>query len=270
MDPAEIIRIKNLLPTDLGSDEVREQLAADILRRSIFSARMEDLRHLAVIRDVCADMVSGAINQATARERLLASLARMGHSPLDEGGISNPASIKRLDLIIDTQRQMAASVAKIAAETPATLEEWPAQELTRFVGRAAPRADWHARWQAAGEAVGWQGAAKDAGGFPDWRMVALKTSPIWAALGNGAGGYRDTLGNPFPPFAYGSGLAWADVSRDEAIELGLIDPEVGRAVPGEPPEAPSLSPSETDIADAVSRLGFDDDVFGDLFTDIAG
>ena len=51
MDPAEIIRIKELLPTSLGSDEVREQIAADILRRSIFSARMEDLRHLAVIRD---------------------------------------------------------------------------------------------------------------------------------------------------------------------------------------------------------------------------
>ena len=197
-------------------------------------------------------------------ERLLASLARMGHSPLDDGGISNPASIRRLDLIIDTQRQMAASVANIAAETPATLEEWPAVELTRFVGRGAPRSDWHERWQAAGDAVGWEGAAKDAGGFPDWRMVALKGSPIWAALGNGVGGYRDTLGNPYPPFAYGSGLAWADVSRDEAIELGLIDPEVGRAVPGEPPEAPSLSPSDADIADAVSRLGFDADIFSDL------
>ena len=263
MDPAEIIRIKDLLPTSLGSDEVKEQLAADILRRSIFSARMEDLRHLAVIRDVCADVVSGAINRAEARSRLLASLERMGHAPTDEGGISNPANIKRLDLIIDTQRRMAASVANIAAETPATLEEWPAQELTRFVGRGAPRADWAARWAAAGDAVGWVGAAKDAGGFPDWRMVALKTSPIWQALGDGAGGYKDTLGNPYPPFAYGSGLAWADVSRDEAIELGLIDPEVGRAVPGEP-EVPSLSPSEEDIADAVSRLGFDDDVFSDL------
>ena len=260
MDPAEIIRIKDLLPTDLGSDEAREQLAADILRRSIFSARMEDLRHLAVIRDVCADVAAGAINQATARERLLASLARMGHSPLDEGGISNPASIKRLDLIIDTQRQMAASVANIAAETPATLEEWPAVELTRFVGKSVPRADWAERWNAAGESVGWEGAAKGVGGFPDWRMVALKSSPIWQALGDGAGGYRDTLGNPFPPFAYGSGLAWADVSRDEAIELGLIQPD--EQVPA--PAAPSLSPSEADIADAVSRLGFDDDVFSDL------
>ncbi len=264
MDPAEIIRIKELLPTDLGSDEVKERYAADILRRSVFSARMEDLRHLAAIRDVCAQIADGAINQAKARESLLASLERMGHSPLDDGGISNPASIRRLDLIIDTQRQMAASVANMAAETPETLEEWPAVELTRFVGKSVPRADWAERWNAAGESVGWEGAAKGVGGFPDWRMVALKTSPIWQALGDGAGGYRDTLGNPYPPFAFGSGLAWADVSRDEAIELGLIDPEVGRAVPGEPPEAPSLSPSESDIADAVSRLGFDDDIFSDL------
>lgn len=257
MDPAELIRIKALLPTDLGSDEVREQVAADILRRSIFSARMEDLRHLAVIRDVCADVVAGAINQATARERLLGSLSRMGHSPLDDGGISNPASLRRLDLIVDTQRQMAASVANMAAETPETLEEWPAVELTRFVGRGAPRPDWHERWRAAGDAVGWQGAAKDAGGFPDWRMVALKGSPIWQALGDGAGGYRDTLGNPYPPFAYGSGLAWADVSRAEAIDLGLVPDDAKAATP-------PLSPSEADMADAASRLGFDVDVFSDL------
>ena len=41
MNPADIMRIKELLPTDLGSDELREQIAADILRRSVFSARME-------------------------------------------------------------------------------------------------------------------------------------------------------------------------------------------------------------------------------------
>ena len=259
MDAAAIMRIRDLLPTGLGSAEIREQFAADILRRSVFSARMEDLRHLATIRDVCAEIVGGTINQATARERLLASLARMGHSPQDGAGIENPASIRRLDLIIDTQRQMAASAAKIAAETESTLEEWPAVELTRFAGRAAPRADWMERWHAAGEAVGWQGASREAGGYPDWRMVALKGSPIWQALGDGAGGYRDTLGNPFPPFAYGSGLAWADVSREECEALGL-DPG-GASRPGEP----SLSPTDAEIASAVSRLGFDD-----LFNDIAG
>jgi hypothetical protein len=258
MSPEEIIRIKDLLPVDLGSDELREQVAADILRRSIFSARMENLRYLATVRDVCAEISAGAINQATARERLLTVLAGMGHSPLDDGGITNPASIKRLDLIIDTQRQMAASAANMAAETPATLEEWPAVELTRFVGRGAPRQDWAERWNAAGDAVGWVGAAKDAGGFPDWRMVALKGSPIWQALGDGAGGYRDTLGNPFPPFAFGSGLAWADVGRDEAIELGLVPDDATAGVP-------SLSPSDAEIAEAARRLGFED-----AFTDLAG
>ena len=74
----------------------------------------------------------------------------------------------------------------------------------------------------------------------------------------GAGGYRDTLGNPFPPFAFGSGLAWADISRDEAIKLGLVP---GDAKAG----TPSLSPSEADMADAARRLGFDD-----AFTDLAG
>ena len=261
MDAADIMRIRDLLPTGLGSAEIREQFAADILRRSVVSARIEDLRHLATIRDVCADIVGGTINQATARERLLASLARMGHSPQDGAGIENPASIRRLDLIIDTQRQMAASAAKIAAETVSTLEEWPAVELTRFAGRAAPRADWMERWHAAGEVVGWQGASREAGGYPDWRMVALKASPIWQALGDGVGGYRDTLGNPFPPFAYGSGLAWADVDREEAVRLGLIgDDEKAPA-----PARPDLSPTDAEIASAVSRLGFDD-----LFNDIAG
>ena len=71
-------------------------------------------------------------------------------------------------------------------------------------------------------------------------MIALKSSPIWAALGAGAGGFRDTLGNPYPPFAYGSGLDWDDVERERCEELGLIGPgEVARV-----PDAPSIGPGE--------------------------
>ena len=243
MDPAESIRIKDLLPTDLGSDEVREQVAADILRRSILSARMEDLRHLAVIRDVCADVVAGAINQATARERLPASLARMGHSPLDEGGISNPASIRRLNLIVDTQTRMAASVARIDNQTEATIALWPAWELFRFETRQKPRQDWTRRWREAGNYCGWQGALQN-------RFIALKNSPIWAALGQGAGGFRDTLGNPYPPFAFNSGLDWMEVSAEECKRLGL-----STSTAANPPRA-NLSPGERDILEAV------EDIFG--------
>lgn len=40
MTPEEIQRVKDLLPTTLGSEEIRGTIAADILRRSVFSARM--------------------------------------------------------------------------------------------------------------------------------------------------------------------------------------------------------------------------------------
>ena len=59
-------------------------------------------------------------------------------------------------------------------------------------------------------------------------MVALKSSPIWQALGDGAGGFRDTLGNPYPPFAFGSSYAWVHVDRLEARELGLLDDTANR------------------------------------------
>lgn len=243
MTAADIQRIKDLLPTSLGSDELRSSIASDILRRSVFSARMESARYLARIREVCAQVSEGSINQATARARLLETLSQMGHSSLDGGGLANPASIRRLNLIVDTQRQMAASVSRLICQTPAVLERWPAWELTRLVGKAVPREDWPARWRNAGESIGWEGALKD-------RFIALKTSPIWQALGDGAGGFRDTLGNPYPPFAYSSGMAWVAVDRETCERLGLSGPE-----PETVPSA-SLSPAEKDIADAASRLGF--------------
>ncbi len=254
MTAADVIRIKDLLPTALGSDELREQVAADILRRSVFSARMESARYLAQVRDVCAAVAEGAVNQADARLALMDQLARMGHSPTDGGGITNPASVSRLNLIVKTQRRMAASVARLNAQTETSVELFPAWELTRFSGRRAPREDWDRRWNAAGEAVGWEGALRRAGGWPDWKMVALKSSPIWDALGRGAGGFRDTLQNPYPPFAFGSGLSWLDVSRADCVKYGLIDD--GEKVSA--PDPASLSPADREIAEAARLTGFDD------------
>ncbi len=251
MTAADIIRIKALLPTDMGSDELREQVARDILRRSVFSARMESARYLARIRDVCAQMLDGRISQATARDILGGILERMGLSPQDGGGISNPASLARLNLIIDTQTQMAASVARLSEQTPAVLDMWPAWELVRLEERAMPRGDWPLRWDAAARAVGFEGVSRDYG-----RMVALKDSPVWQALGDGAGGFRDTLGNPFPPFAYNSGMGWEDVSREECEALGL---DMSGAAASSPPEQPSLAPDREELARAAEKWGFDYD-----------
>ena len=248
MTAADIIRIKELLPTSLGSAEYREQVSRDILRRSVFSARMESARYLARIRDVCAQMLDGRISQATARDILGGILERMGLSPQDGGGIANHASLARLNLVIDTQTQMAASVARLSEQTPAVLEMWPAWELVRLEDRDMKRGDWPQRWDAAARSVGFEGVSRDYG-----RMVALKDSPVWQALGDGAGGFRDTLGNPFPPFAFNSGMGWVDVTREECEELGL-DPDGASA-----PAAASLAPDREELARAAEKWGFDYD-----------
>ena len=248
MKPEDIMRLKALLPTSLGSAEYREQIARDILRRSVLSARMEFARYLADVRDVAVQLLEGTLDQASARNRLEGVLERMGHSMSDEGGLKNPASIRRLDLILETQTQMAASVARLQGQTPAVVEEWPAWELERVEDRALPRPDWAARWNLAGESVGWEGALPTHIGG---RMVALKSSPIWQAIGDGVGGFRDTLGNPYPPFAYSSGMGWSDISRRECIELGL-EPD------GKPAAAGSLAPSEDEIDEVAKRFGFGD------------
>lgn len=121
--------------------------------------------------------------------------------------------------------------------SPEVLDEYPALEFRRLFDRNVPRGlqrgpkgtlimvpedNWPSRWAAAGAEAGdddwldWEGDAQ--GG----RGVALKSSGIWQALGDGAGGYDDTLGNPFPPFAFNSGFMTFDVSREEAVKLGLM------------------------------------------------
>ena len=251
MKPADIERIKELLPTSLGSAEIREQIAADILRRSIVSARMESARYLAKIREVATFLLEGRISQADARNTLEGLLDQMGHAMSDGGGLTNPASIRRLNLILETQTQMAASVAQLAEQTPDVVDMWPAWELMRLEDRDAPRPDWAARWNAAGESVGWQGALPTHIGG---RMVALKGSPIWAALGQGVGGFRDTLGNPYPPFAYSSGMGWEDVGRDECEALGLVKP--GAKIDN-PQSSTSLAPDLAQLREAAERYGFD-------------
>ena len=121
----------------------------------------------------------------------------------------------------------------------AELDEMPAWELRRVYDRDVPRGfkqgpkgtlipvpndawdDDDGRWVKACEAAGDDDALRvfrETG-----RMVALKSSGVWQALGDGAGGYDDTLGNPYPPFAFNSGYDCDGVPRKETEELGLMD-----------------------------------------------
>lgn len=103
---------------------------------------------------------------------------------------------------------------------PVQLEEYPALEFLKVYDREPPEKTWKAHWQAACAAANDDKAS--AVFAKTRRMVALKSSSVWQQLGNGAGGYDDTLGNPFPPFIADSGFDVDEISRKEAQELGLI------------------------------------------------
>lgn len=247
MTAEQIELVKALLPTSLGSEEARAAIAADILRQSVWSARVLNGGFLATVRNACAQVAGGGMNLADARMVLTRTLRNMGHDTANASGITDPASRRRLDLVVKTRAEMASNAAAINAQDDYSVYAVPAWELVRYGQRRVPR-DWAARWKAAGDSVGWEGASPDYG-----NMVALKASPIWQALGNGAGGYRDTLGNPYPPFAFSSGMAWRRVRRDRCIALGLIGEHERPPVP----EKVSVAPSADEISEASQRAGMD-------------
>jgi hypothetical protein len=132
-----------------------------------------------------------------------------------KGSITDITSIPRLGMIYDIQNQMATGYARWKMDqSEGALMAYPAWRLVREADRDVPR-DWVARWNEAGEEAGWEGAVQR-----PW--VALKTSPIWAALSR--------FGVPWPPFDYNSGMGVEDVDYEEAVELGLLkDGEIPKA-----------------------------------------
>jgi hypothetical protein len=160
-------------------------------------------------------------------------------------------SDKRRQLIVETSVLDTMNYGRWkATQDPVILDENPAWELVRMVEPLTKGRDWPTRWDAALRSIGdTRGATSALSG----RFVALKNHPIWQALGDGAGGYRDTLGNPWPPFAFNSGMNVIDVSREEAESLGLIQPHE-RILPEDEPAANERRARADGIRVAVNAL----------------
>jgi hypothetical protein len=258
-------RSREIFPTEFGSFDLRG-LSRELRLQSVFSARTTNAHYLGEVAAVIDDMLSGKINMAEGRLRLMRKLKQLGYDPeigfpddmadvppAERGSLQDLSSESRINLMLETNQRMTANYGRlVAANTPYARHAYPAWELVRLYMRAVPRGTpeshspgWQARWDDAGDAVEWEGALKAP-------LIALKDSPIWAALGEGAGGYQDTLDNPFPPFAFNSGMAWRAVDRARCLSLGLI---TGDEVPGEM-EA-QLTPDEAKANEIFSSLPAD-------------
>lgn len=185
-----------------------QELPAAIRRRSFFSAALEDARALSAERKAVADLLQRAskVGKIYRRDTAITELqAMMKARGLDTGApdaLTNPAAEARVKLVIDTNRAQAQGYARFKrSSSGGALLAFPAQELIR-VRNSKERRDWQARWVAAG------------GTLVNGRMIALKTDPIWIAL--------NRFGVPYPPFDFNSGMGVRDISRREALALGVM------------------------------------------------
>lgn len=269
---------RGLLPTALGSADLKEM--TERLRENLFfSARTTNLWYVERLAKLVERYVKGEgrdndLAQLRIEARKLLAQAgyapekgfpgdeSLGIPPATPGSLRDLSSEKRLDLIFDTQAQMMRGLGmKLRGLQRA--DRWPAWELVR-VGKFSSeyQREWQKRWDIAADNVESEGVAADG-------MLALKTSPIWLALGSSAL-FPDALNRDHPPFAFNSGMGWREVPIEEAREFGLVpavqdysqDPALKRELPGQLPQI---------FADAMAKQNLDPDlarVFGRLSEDL--
>lgn len=252
-----------LLPTSLDSREIGLRLDGQVKRAAIFSAKVESARVLQRLRDVVAEIVRGVtperealraageapllLSVPEAKLRLQRELDAIGYQPEagKAGTIQDLRSDARLDLMVETNEATAHGHGRwVASQDPEIRDAFPAWELIRISPAAEPR-NWPTRWMRAG------------GRTFAGRMIAPKGSPVWDALGNPLL-FSDALGNPYPPFAFNSGMDVRDISRDEAEALGVIAKDA---------PAPAEDPRALDEGMQASAERFDADMQAALAAD---
>lgn len=257
----ELAAARGLLPTSLGSREIREAFTREMRRRSVFMARTTSAEFLSEVRTVVNSITGGDYNLATGRMVLRELLGALGYTPEGgfpedvigdgpgevpeavEGTLQDLRTRRRLDLVLRTQSQLMRGAGLMERGMEAgRMERYPAWELFRLGRREEPRV-WQQRWQEVG------GELADGG-----RMIALKTDGIWKALGS-TEFYDDTLDTEHPPFAYNSGMWWREIGRAayEAMHGPIVEVERAAAEPSAPklPAAVATVKADDDFLQAI-------------------
>lgn len=216
---------QTVVPTTLRT-ALLQKLPPDLRRAAFFSAGVSKEPFLSAAQTKIRQIVGGlkksegGISPAYAREEMRRLAQDLGYGPggtnafdrpmtPDEiGGLTDLTSDARLNLIIDTNTSMARNAGwHESGQTADLLFAFPCAELVRAGAARHPR-PWLAKWVAAG------------GRLYAGRMIARKDDPIWTKP-LAAGGFN-RFGNPFAPFDFNSHMEMVDISRREALRLGVI------------------------------------------------
>ena len=238
IDAKKYAKSRVVTPTTEGSFDIRTAWGEDIMRRSLFSSRCTNAEILQDVSDKIDDLLSGKYNEATARaelqmlyreldynpERGFPGDVELGIPPAKEGSLLDLSSNQRIKLVLQTNEVQASNFAYRERGMDASSRwQYPAWELVRVYTKQVERGfretkdglqpvdgdDWPSRWEKAG------------GRLVGGRMVALKDDDIWNNLGSSRL-FDDGLDNPYPPFAFGSGMGIVEVDRADCMDLGLV------------------------------------------------
>lgn len=209
-------KVRQLLPTDFRT-RLLSEIPAELRERAVFSAGVSNVEFLQQISDSVDELLDGKTDKATKRAELKQLLARLEYRPFEgeEGTLTDLSSDRRLNLILDTNLQLAQGAGTFKqGQEAAVLAQWPAEEIfDTNPGQTENRRNWAQRWTELG------GEFYDGG-----RMIAKKGDPILTRI--------SFFGLPYGPLALNSFWERQDVSRDEAIELGVMtDAEADALLP---------------------------------------
>lgn len=224
---------KGLLPTNLSSLQL-SVLEQQLKQRAVFSARMDKAEVLQVLQENLEAIVSGLRDERGVYRSIPEAKAQLREAMLKAGVPLEPYGTRKIqDFYSDARRDLMVRTNVLDTlgfgqhvALQGSLYNLPAQKLVRTripKGGTASMRPWLQRWADALDAIG---SDADSGctipGESGGVMAALINHPIWQALGGGAGGYGDSLGNPWAPFAFNSGMSTTPIARSEAISLGLL------------------------------------------------
>lgn len=245
-EAAKLARSKVTWPTSLKTADIRE-LDQDFIRQANFSARTIQESVLDLYKDLLGEIIAPATETresrkteenpegkttvgpsvAKARETIQKHFDDIGYVPEagTEGTIFDLSSFTRVMLKLTTDLAVNFGAGRFLRNNdPLVVDAYPGLsfERTRIPkGGVDAERDWAQRWLAAAASAGDDDAARvyrETG-----EMIALKSSGIWQALGDGAGGYDDTLGNPYDPIAFNTHMRMFQAARGKMEKLGFLD-----------------------------------------------
>lgn len=209
----ELEAFRQRIPVPKGMTAAQwEVVKADIRERSFFMAGISNAEILDLFKREQERLIGNKISPQEYRRALREGLDKLGYrAPMGKDGtIKDLASFQRQNLVMETNRRLAAGYANYQTQ----LEQrdlYPAKQMVRLTLRREPR-DWNARWKEAAKQLPQDGT------YNVSKKAALVDSPIWSAISR--------FGVPYPIYDYNSGMGDKMLSREEAAAIGIQAPAV--------------------------------------------